>query len=393
MSDKQKYLVFVFLSGFLLFAANVSIWAESIKIGVLHWEGFPQAGMMKNSYQMALEKINLNGGVKGSPIELVYADDEGGRQSGEKAFVQLVDAGVKMVIGGYASSNTIFVARLADKYDMPFLICTAADDRITQRKWQNVFRLNPPASEYAKGLENFLAKKVQPETLAIVYENSPYGTSGAMQMMWFCRENDIRITTITPYFKQRLQPEYYERILTPLKDNPPEVIYMVSYLKDAVLLVKTLDKLNIKALLCGGAGGFTHRDFIAEAKSSGDKLVTATLWFPSTASPEAMEYYEAYTKRFSHEPDYHAVEAYSALMTAAEIIRIVDAPTPENIRTALNDLSFTTPFGPIGFRNYGDFERQNSLPTLVLQIQNAQFECVWPEDLKTQEFVSPFSNE
>jgi branched-chain amino acid transport system substrate-binding protein len=48
-----------------------------------------------------------------------------------------------------------------------------------------------------------------------------------------------------------------------------------------------------------------------------------------------------------------------------------------------------TPFGPVKFKSYGNFERQNSLPTQVLQIINGKFECVWPQNLATSNFVAP----
>ena len=49
---------------------------------------------------------------------------------------------------------------------------------------------NAPAGEYAKGVEELLLQSVKPTSMAIVYENSPYGTGAAMRMMWFCREKD-----------------------------------------------------------------------------------------------------------------------------------------------------------------------------------------------------------
>jgi branched-chain amino acid transport system substrate-binding protein len=48
-----------------------------------------------------------------------------------------------------------------------------------------------------------------------------------------------------------------------------------------------------------------------------------------------------------------------------------------------------TPFGPVKFTAYEKFERQNSLPTQVLQILNGKFECVWPQQLATADFKAP----
>lgn len=379
--------------------------SDPVIIGIPHWEEYPYANMMKNSYEMALEKINKAGGIKGRPLKLLYGDDQGKREPGEEVIKDLVKAGAVMLVGGYSSSNTIYTARMADKSDIPFLICTAADDRITQRKWKNVFRLNPPAGGYTKGLEDFFLKQIKPGSMAIVYENSPYGTGSALRMMWFCREHDIEIRKIIPYHKERSGSDYFQKIVGPLQENPPDVIYMVSYLKDGAALVKKIRELNIPSLLCGGAGGFTHpqfitmvggdtellgsQEFISMAKESANYLLTATLWFHESAYPGTKEYYEQYVKKYSSPPDYHGAEAYSALLVGADALKRAESFEPQSIRIALNKTDMKTPFGPVKFEAYGKFERQNSLPTMVLQILNSQFKCIWPSELATSTFVLP----
>jgi branched-chain amino acid transport system substrate-binding protein len=364
--------------------------SEPLIIGVPHSEKFPYATMMRNSFEMALEVINRQGGIRGRPLKLVYADDQGKPKPGEKAIKELVKkAGAVMLVGAYQSSNAVYMARMADKLNTPFLICTAADDRVTQRKWRNAYRLNPPAGEYAKGLEEFLLKEVKPKSMAIVYENSPYGTGGALRMMWFCRENEIDISAIEPYHKEKLKPDYFKRIAGRLKKEPPDVIYMVSYLNDAALLVKTIRESDISSMLCGGAGGFTHKKFINKAGDFANDLLTATLWTHQLRYPGTKEFYEAYIKKHSVPPDYHGAEAYSALIVVADVLKRADSFSPKGIRAALDKTDMTSPFGPVKFASYGKFERQNSLPTQVLQIINGKFECVWPKELATAKVVLP----
>ncbi len=364
--------------------------AEPLIIGVPHSEAYSYAAMMKNSFEMALEVINKEGGIKGRPLKLVYANDEGKPKPGERAVIDLVENnGALMLVGAYQSSNTIYMARIADKLDRPFLVCTAADDRITQRKWKNVYRLNPPAKGYTNGLEDFFLNKIKPKSMAIVYENSPYGTSGAMRMMWFCRGNNIDLRAIEPYHKERLRADYFERIVARLKEDPPDVIYMISYLKDAAVLVKNIRDAKIDSLLVGGAGGFTSQKFITQAGASANLLLTATLWTPSLKYPGTKEYYDQYTEKYAASPDYHGAEAYSALMVAADVLKRADSYSPESIRTALDNTDLITPFGPVKFRSYENFERQNSLPTQVLQIMNGKFECVWPQEHANSNFIPP----
>jgi branched-chain amino acid transport system substrate-binding protein len=371
-------------------ALSATVFAtEPLVVGIPHSEAYTYANMMKNSFEMALETINKEGGIKGRPLKLVYANDQGKPKPGEKAIIELVEkSGAVMLVGAYQSSNTIFMARMADKLDRPLLVCTAADDRITQRKWKNVYRLNPPAKGYTNGLEDFFLNKIKPKSMAIVYENSPYGTSGAMRMMWFCRGNDIELRAIEPYHKERLSADYFKRIVARLKENPPDVIYMVSYLKDGALLVKNIRDAKINSLLSGGAGGFTSQKFITSAGASANLFLTATLWTPQLKYPGTKEYYDQYAKKYATPPDYHGAEAYSALLVAADVLKRADSYSPESIRAALDKTDLMTPFGPVKFTSYENFERQNSLPTQVLQVINGKFECVWPQELATANFTA-----
>ena len=361
--------------------------SDPVVIGVLHSERYPFATMMRNSYEMALETINQGGGIKGRPLELVYADDQGERETGEEAVRQLAkNSGAVMLIGGYASSNTLYTALIAERLDLPFIVITAADDRITQRKWENVYRMNPPAGEYAKGVEELLQKKVKPKSMAIVYENSPYGTGAALRMMWFCREYEIALSKLVPYHKERAAPEYLQDLLQPVLKDTPDVIYMVSYLNDAVLLVKTLRDLGTDSLLIGGAGGFTHQKFISMAGQPAEGVLTATLWTPQLPYPGAQDYYSLYQEKYAVPPDYHGAEAYSSLFVVADVLKRTDSLQPESIRAALSETDVKTAFGPVVFQSYEMFERQNRLPTMVLKVVDGAFQVVWPEDIATTKF-------
>ena len=142
-------------------------------------------------------------------------------------------------------------------------------------------------------------------------------------------------------------------------------------------------------MLCGGAGGFTHQKFINKAGEFANNLLTATLWTHQLRYPGTKEYYNQYIKKYSIPPDYHGAEAYSALLVVADALKRAESFSPESIRAALDKTDTITPFGPVKFKSYGKFERQNSLPTQVLQIVNGKFECVWPEDLATAKFLPP----
>jgi branched-chain amino acid transport system substrate-binding protein len=394
---KIKFRKFIFAAligftaiGFLLPAAAQQM---TVTIGI----PLPLSGnlnefgiLMKNSFEMAQESVNEAGGINGRPLNIVFADDEGKVASVKSAFDKLIAAKPVMLVGGYASDPTYLLARMAQEADIPFLVCTASADKITQRGWKNIYRLNPPVSEYTKGLEDFWIKNYKPRSMVIINENSMFGTSGAIRMIEFCRDKAIEIRAHINYDQALATATgYFRSLLAPLTEEPPDVIYMIAYLTDAVALVKQLRELNIKSLLCGGAGGFTLDEFIIKAGGAADDLLTAALWSEHVRYPGAGEYYTQYTERYSKSPDYHGAEAYSALLVAAEALKRSKSFSPHDIRDELNQIYMMTPFGPVKFYSYEDFERQNSINTLVLQIINGKFETIWPLDAASARFVLP----
>src|SRR5210317_551816 len=260
MKNKFKQLIFFVFA--IVAAVSLSV-AEASQEPVIIGVPLPLSGnlkefgmMMKNSFEMAQASVNDGGGINGRPVNIVFADDQGQVASVQPAFDKLLAAKPVMLVGGYASDPTYQMAKLAQKKDLPFLICTASADKITQKGWKNIYRLNPPISEYTKGLEDFLVNNFKPKSMAIIYENSMFGTNGALRMTEFCQDQAIDIRAQIDYDKTRINPAYFRSLVAPLTEEPPDVIYMISYLEDAVMLVQQIRDIKLNSLLIGGAGGF-----------------------------------------------------------------------------------------------------------------------------------------
>ncbi len=386
----KKILFFLLVMILMPFPSSAS---EPIVIGVplpLSGKQMEDGHMMRDSFEMAMKTINQQGGINGRPLHLVYADDQGKESAGEKIIKDLVnDSKAVMLVGGHTSAPTYAMAKVANRLDVPFLVSTASADKITQKRWKNIYRLNPPVSEYTKGLEDFWMKDLKPKSISIIYENSMFGINGATHMMAFCQENGIDIKSTVGYSRERTDPAYFRSILALQVDDPPDIIYMVSRLDDGAALVKAIREVKIDTLMCGGAGGFTSQEFIKRAGKDASHLLTATLWSHQLPYPGAKEYYDHFLQMYSYPPDYHGAEAYSALMVVADVLKRAESLSSKNIRAALNKTLMMTPFGPVKFYSYEDFERQNTVRTLVLQIINGKFEVIWPPDVATAEFVPP----
>jgi branched-chain amino acid transport system substrate-binding protein len=123
-------------------------------------------------------------GVKGKKIVLEFEDSQGKPEVARSIVERLIDVKKQPVVSGeYSPSCSKAISTLAEERKVPYLVVTGATDDITQQKCKYVFRLNHTNAYYAKGFMSFLDTVVKPKTIAILYESSDFGTSGAEDMV------------------------------------------------------------------------------------------------------------------------------------------------------------------------------------------------------------------
>ncbi len=388
---KRYALVFfcvLFTMGLLLTGASP---AGAVKVGIV----LPLTGaeakfgeIEKRSFEMAVAEINKRGGVKGQKIELLIEDDTGRPEVGRSVAEKLINKDkVVMLGGGYSSSVTYAVAGVAQQNRIPFLVNTGSADKITTSGWDYIFRLNPPVSEYAGAIESLLSEVIKPKTAVILHENSLFGTSGAKSFEETCKRLGITVLGKEGYEAGGID---FKPALTKVKQQNPDIVYMISYIMDASLLMKQAKELKLTPkMFIGGAAGFTMPEFQKNARVASEKVISATLWYQNLKYPGAMEYFKKYVKTYKSETEYHGAEAYAAGQIIADALIRAKSFNPADIKQALSETYAMTVFGPVKFVSYEKFKNQNKLPTYVVQWINGKLELVWPANIATKKFVYP----
>jgi branched-chain amino acid transport system substrate-binding protein len=344
--------------------------------------------MEKKSYEIAAEEINAKGGIKGKKVVLTFEDSQGKPEISRSIAEKLIDVKKQPVIfGEYSSSCSKAVAAVANERKTPYLVVTGADDSITQQNYKYVFRMNPSNAYYAIGLISFLKEVVKPQSIAILYESSDFGTSGAEDMAKQAEKMGMKVLVKEKYEKGAVD---FKPILSKVKAARPDVIYMVSYVMDASLLMKQIKELRIDArLFAGGAAGFAIPEFISNSKDAAEYVVTATLWSEQAKYKGAREYADKYKKKFGDYPSYHGAEAYAALYIIKDVLERAKSMKPEDIREAMKATKMETAFGPIKFEDKEGYQNQNFMDTLVLQVIKGKHETIWPQQYATTKYLYP----
>jgi len=376
----------------LVMAASTGFAAETVKVGVL----LPLTGSQakfgeieKRSMEMALEEINAKGGVNGKQIELLFEDDTGKPDIGRSAVEKLISRDqVPVIMGGYSSSVTAAATPVAQQFKVPFVVCTGSADDITEKGYNYVFRINPAASEYPDAVNTFLtsvAKDVK--TVALLYENSSFGQSSSKSFEKLATGLGLKIVVKEGYQAGAID---FTPLLTKVKAANPDMIYMVSYVMDASLLMRQSKELGVTPkLFVGGGAGFTLPEFAKSAGDASDYVYSATLWVETLPFPGAKAYFDNFQKKYGSDTEYHGAEAYAVTYVVADALKRAKSITPKDVRDALAATDMMTAFGPVKFVSYGKKTQQNKLDTYMVQWQKGNLEAVWPTKVATKKYIYP----
>jgi branched-chain amino acid transport system substrate-binding protein len=363
--------------------------SSTIRVGVITSLTGPQAAFgaaHKLGYQIASSEINAKGGVLGKQIEIIYYDDQGKPDQAVQGASKLMDQDhVAIILGAYSSETTRAVLPAVTQKSVPLIMPTATADNVVETGSPWVFRICAGAKAYAAAMADFLKNNGAPKTVAIIYENTNFGQANGKAMEAAAPAAGMTVVANEAY--QASSPDY-KALLQRVKDKDPEVIYYASYLLDATTLMKQTSQLELNPKYLTAAGtGFSAAEFPTEkgAGKYAEYTFSVSQWLPSAKWEGSKEFDDAYFKLASTHPAYHGMQAYAALMVAADAIKNAGSEDHQKIADAIRKEHINTPFGPIAF----DAKGQNAHPVLVTQVQGGQYKVVWPPDQAEAKPVLP----
>jgi branched-chain amino acid transport system substrate-binding protein len=357
-----------------------------VKIGFINSITGPEAPIgenLTNGVDMAVEDL----AKKGVKITLVKQDDTGKPQVAMGAMEQLATGDeVAAVVGPYTSANANAVAKLAQQYAVAQVIPAAAKEDITKQGYTWVFRVNAPAAQYASSLIDAALSFGQPKSVAFIYESTDFGTSVSTAGKAYATAKGLKVVADEAY--QKGAPDY-RSTLTKIKAQNPDLVFMVSYVADAITLMRQAKELGLKPqAFLGGGAGFDTAQFASEAAIS-TNVFSVTQWTPDMGTPGAGEFEDRYKAKYGKKPTYHAACAYAAMMVVGEAAAKAGGDR-EKIRQALDTGTWNGLMGEVKFEDSDGFTNQNKHVMPVIQYQGGKSVTVFPKQFSKAKAVYPF---
>jgi len=378
----MKKMLFTLLSALAVAAPGAG--RAQAKIGFVNSITGPEAPIgenLTNGVDMAVEDLKK----KGIAVSVVKQDDTGKPQIAMSALETLEGEQVAAIVGPYTSANANAVAKLAEQYKIPQVVPAAAKEEITKQGYKWVFRLNAPAHQYAQSLIDAALAFGKPKSIAFIYESTDFGNSVSAAGKDYAKAKGLQIVGDESYQKGAAD---YRSTLTKMKAAGPDLVFMVSYVADAILLMRQSREVGLKPqAFLGGGAGFDTAQFESEQDIS-TNVFSVTQWTPES-SKASTEFAERYKAKYGKKPTYHAACAYAAMTIVGEVATKAGG-NREKVREALDTGSWDTIVGKVKFADYDGFTNQNQLTMPVTQYQGGKSVTVFPPAQAKAKPVYPF---
>ena len=404
---------FVLAAAFAVTVPAVSTCAaEPVKIGAI----LPLTGNSASAGQSAKDAIDLGAEIintahpelksmplaataglpnlGGAKIELDEADHQGNPQVGQQQTIRLITQDhVTALIGSYHSSVSLVATAVAERQGVPFLVADSVAANITTRGFKFTFRTTPIAPDFGKAYADFIndVKKsgTKIDSIAIVNENTDYGTSVSEAILTAAKAANINVSAHITYNAN--SPDVSAQVLQ-LKSANPDAVIFISYTADSILYLKTMKNLDyLPPIIIGDDAGFSDPSFIPNVGDLAQGALDRSAFDIGKPGSNSYIVNKLFHDKYGRDLDDTSARWMQGLFVLADAINRAGSTDAEKIREALTETELKADQLMIGYHGVKfDNTGQNTLAsTFLIQLKGKQYVSVYPDNLATDKLELP----
>ncbi len=336
----------ILLTTLSLFAVNStdSYGAEKpLKLGAIYPLTGPMAKMGNEELrgaELAIKEINDTGGINGHRIILAKADapDPNAAVSEAERLINLEK--VPLIVGSYSSGVAFAASTVAERSKVIYWEMGGIVDDLVKRGFKYTFRTvnnqsgvsNPPEatgiplSLQSEAIKEVIARKlgkdIKDTTVALINENSSYGTGSAA----------VVNSTLKSWGAKVLLKESYDAktndlssLVLKIKKLDPDVLCGTTYINDAILFLKQCQDMNYtpKSIIFNGVATKEFIDGIGQKMAEGILTTENPQRVMNEATtPGQKEFYDKYRKVYGNDPSSpHSLRSYVGTKALAVVLK------------------------------------------------------------------------
>ncbi len=340
---RMTQLISVCAAAVMAVSAGSAVFAEegTFKIGAIG----PVTGAaaaygisVMNGAQLAVDEINVSGGINGSQVELLTADDEHDAEKSVNAYNDLKDKGMQLLLGTVTSAPCIAVEGEALNDNM-FLL-TPSGSAVDCITGENAFRVcfADPA-QGAKSAE-FIGSHGLGTKIGIIYDSSdPYSTGIMESFVAEAEAQGLEIVSNEAFSDNRTD---FSAQLNKAKDAEAELVFLPFYYQEAALVLKQASDMGFAPTFfgCDGMDGILTVENFDTSLAEG--LMLLTPFTPNAEDEMTQNFVAAYEEAFDGlVPIQFAADAYDGIYAMKAALEDAGA-APDMSASELCDLMKTS---------------------------------------------------
>jgi len=306
---------------------------------------------------LAVEAINASGGINGRKIELVVKDDKSDPEQGKVVVNELVQAGVKSVIGPMTSSQAEAMVPLLDSAALTTVSPTVSSVSFNGKD-DLFFHLNLN-QDTAAATADYMFKVLKIAKPAVIYDvsNKAYtATVAAGFKEGFFALGGGPVTETA--FNSKEKPDLMKIVMSSVSGKP-DAFFVIAGSLDSAMLCQQLRKAGLSAPVFISEWAGTN-----EFLKSGGTSVTGVRVFQhfnaDSDNPAFVAFKANYSKRFGEMPTFAATYSHEAVLIVSEALR--KNSDPQRIKETIIGIGrFKGLQGDFELDKFGDPKRSYSL--------------------------------
>lgn len=348
----KKKMLFLFAGAFLLAACSAGPTGgpsadsgkeqgDTIKVGLNLELSGGTAGygiQEKEGIELAVEKINAEGGILDKQVELVIKDNKSDNNEAASVAASLAtNDKVVAIIGPATSGATKATIPNITKAQIPVITPSGTDDAVTlngDKVQEYVFRSCFQDSFQGVILAKYAQDELKAQNVVILGDNSSdyaIGLSKAFKSEF--KGNIVMEENFTTGDKD------FQAILTKVKNSDFDVLYIPGYYEEAGLIIKQARELGITQPIIG-ADGFGDEKMIqlAGAENVSNVFYTGHFSTLAPANDTVEPFVAAFKEKYGKEPSTFNALAYDAMFMLKQAIEDQNAFDSASITKGLSEI-------------------------------------------------------
>lgn len=339
----KKYcllLVLILITGLL--SGCMDSTSNDIKIGMVYELTGSTASYgtsAADGAKLAFKEINTSGGILGKQIKIVTADNKGEPSESANAMTKVITQDKVIAVTGFTvSSCGIAGSSVAEDNKIPLVAAATVNPRVTVDERTGkvkdyTFRACFIDSFQGTVSANFALNSLKTKKSAIMIDNSSDYSKGLAKIFKDVFTSGGGQVIAEEAYLQKDQD--FKSVLTKIKAQNPEILYLPGYYEDVGKIVKQARELGITIPILGGDAWDSPRLVEIGSPQALNNTYFTNFYSVQDTNPASKAFVEAYKKEYGQLPDSMAAMGYDAVYLLVDAIKRANSVDSTKIREAL----------------------------------------------------------